>query len=252
MEGKENILDILQYMEEIFGEVPTWDVDITNYQPTIEYLTTFQHEVITAGEISNKDKELMLVGVNAARRYEKGMLYHTKNALDAGASLQELIEILTPCILSRGIPAWFEGVKAIQFAKKYNGNTSSEKAPEENMPEADFQDVDDARCYFTEEAGGVTSDWVKIMEEVAPEVLLHYANLRASTLKDGIVPRKLKEFVLVAINVAERYETGIKLHAKSARELGATDKELAEVMLLGFLASGLPAWFEGSEFIQET
>jgi len=242
-------LEILKIIEEMFGEVPAWAGKMNESEPkALEHLLKFQQEVMAEGHISKKEKELILVGVNAARRYENSMLYHAKGAIDAGATLREFVEILTPCILSRGIPAWFEGLKAIQYAEKYSKKSSAEST--EKDVDFEFQNVDESLAYFKEEAGGVKAEWVKVMEEEAADVLLHYGNLRASILKDGIMPRKLKEFVLVAINVAERYEKGIELHVNSARKLGATDEEIAEVTLLGFLASGLPEWFEGSEFIQ--
>jgi|SRR5699024_1928023 len=228
-------------MKNMFEEVPK------NYQSTLEHFANFQQEVMKNGQISKKNKELILIGVNAARRYEKSMLHHAKNAVDEGATVHECIEILTPCILSRGIPAWLEGFKAIQYVKEYCQSTTTDSV--QDGMNIHFQEIDEALTYFKEEAGGAKADWVKVMEDAAPEVLLHYGSLRASILQDGVVSRKLKEFVLVAINVAERYEKGIELHANSARKLGATDKELAEVILLGCLASGLPAWLEGSEFI---
>lgn len=44
------------------------------------------------------EKECILVGVNAARRYDAGMLHHIKAALEAGTTLEELAEILSVCI----------------------------------------------------------------------------------------------------------------------------------------------------------
>ncbi|MBY7144534.1 carboxymuconolactone decarboxylase family protein [Virgibacillus sp. NKC19-3] len=137
--------------------------------------------------------------------------------------MSELAEILTPCILSRGIPAWFEGIKAIQYAKKYS-NSNEMADSEQSYEVGDFQNVEEVIAYFKEEAGDVKADWVDIMKRNAPDVLRQYGNLRTSILKDGIVPRKLKELVLVGINVAERYEKGIALHVNSAKKLGASDQ----------------------------
>ncbi|WP_085522739.1 carboxymuconolactone decarboxylase family protein [Tuberibacillus sp. Marseille-P3662] len=242
-------MDILNDFKDNYGKVPEWVRKMNDYQPkALEYYANLQSEIMKDGAISTKDKELLLVGMNAARRYEKGMMDHTKRAIQLGATIPELVEILTPCILSRGIPAWFEGIKAIQYAKETGNNLSSE--PTEYDRVLDFQDVNEALAYFKDEAGGVKADWVDIMEKDASEVLRHYGNLRTSILKDGVVPRKMKELVLVGINVAERYEKGIALHVKSAKKLGATDQEIAEVTLTGVLTAGIPAWFEGSEYLE--
>ncbi|WP_164667755.1 carboxymuconolactone decarboxylase family protein [Virgibacillus doumboii] len=243
-------MDILNYFKDIYGEVPEWVKKMNDYNvEVLEHYTKLRDEVMAERSIPKKDKELILVGINAARRYEKSMLNHTKSAVDLGATIPELVEILTPCILSRGIPAWLEGVKAVQYAKEYSGNSDSADAAEKDTG-SDFQNVDEAIAYYKEEAGGVKSDWVDILEGEAPEVLRHYGNLRTSVLKDGVVPRKLKELVLVGINVAEQYEKGIAIHVNTARKLGATDQEIAEVSLLGMLTAGIPAWFEGSAFLK--
>jgi AhpD family alkylhydroperoxidase len=238
-------LNTLNYFNELYGEVPEWVERMNKYKPEVlDHYTGLQKTIMEAGAVSQKDKQLLLVGINAARRYEKGVLLYTKGAVDSGATLNELVEIITPCILSRGIPAWFEGLKAINYAKKYKNNTSR-KIDEENK-EVGFQDVDEALQYFKQEADGVKAEWVEIMEKEASDVLLHYGNLRTSILKDGVLSRKLKEFVLIGINVAERYEKGIELHANSARKFGATDEEISEVVLIGMLAAGEPVWVEGS------
>jgi alkylhydroperoxidase/carboxymuconolactone decarboxylase family protein YurZ len=68
-------------------------------------------------------------------------------------------------------------------------------------------------------------------------------------LREGQVSRKLKELVLVGINVAERYPEGVRIHIEGARAYGATDAELAECHLTAVLTAGIPAWFEGSIFL---
>ena len=49
--------------------------------------------------------------------------------------------------------------------------------------------------------------------------------------------------MLVAINLAEGYEPGIRLHAENARRHGATDAHLVETALTAVLTAGIPAWF---------
>ncbi len=63
------------------------------------------------------------------------------------------------------------------------------------------------------------------------------------------VPRKMKELVLVGINLSERYRSGVSLHVTGARRLGATDTELADVALTCVLTAGIPAWFELSDLL---
>jgi len=76
---------------------------------------------------------MALVGVNAARRYERSMLYHTKGALDAGSTVAELAEIFLPCILSRGIPAWLEGT-ALRLRRRIRGRSDRSEGADAVAP----------------------------------------------------------------------------------------------------------------------
>jgi alkylhydroperoxidase/carboxymuconolactone decarboxylase family protein YurZ len=224
-----------------------------DYNPkALEHYTSLRNEILVKGVLSRKDKELILVGINAARRYERSMLYHTKGAVDAGATVEEIVDILSPCILSRGIPAWLEGSKAVKYAIDYLYSIGKvEKAPSinETVASGTFSSMEDVLNYFQQEGAGNIPEWVKLLEAYSPEVVKNYGTLRSGILRNSTVSRKLKELVLVGINVSERYKEGVRIHVASAKKEGATDQEIAEVSLVGVLTAGIPAWFEGSDFL---
>ena len=245
--------DALSFFKRVYGEVPEWVQAMHELRPEAlnDYLT-LRRTVMDKGPLSPKGKEWILVGVNAARRYERSMLYHTRGALDAGSTVSELAEILLPCILSRGIPAWLEGYKALVYAEQYLGRRGHEQDRGGETIEASappIATVEEALTYFSEEAGGDQPEWVSLMNVYAPGTLRDYANLRKLALSDGRVPRKMKELVLVGINLSERYPSGVSLHVSGARRLGATDAELVDVALTCVLTAGIPAWFELSDIL---
>ncbi|WP_158599087.1 carboxymuconolactone decarboxylase family protein [Planococcus salinus] len=216
-----------------------WAQKMNAYSPKAwEHYRALQDEVLAAGALSRKDKELILVGINAARRYESGMLQHAENALKEGATVQEFVEVLSVCILSRGIPAWLEGIKAIEYAIEHSDETNA--SPQEKT------EPQEAVAYFKQENNGLLPEWARIMNDYSPVSLARYAALRQSELTDAAVSRKLKELVLVGINLAERYDKGVQLHINGARKEGATEQEIAEVGLISVLTAGIPAWFEVS------
>lgn len=244
-------MNTLEYFKKVYDQVPDWVQAMHDYVPSaLEYYTKLRNEIMVDGALSKKEKELILVGVNAARRYEKSMIFHTKGAVDSGATIEEIVEAITPCILSRGIPAWFEGVKAIDYAREYMGGKKTGENLVVSTPVDTFQTVDDAVQYFKEEAGGTFPEWANKLKEEAEHALLHYGQLRSGILKDGHLSRKMKELILVGINVSERYPKGVELHVNGARRFGATNAELAEVALVGLLTAGIPAWFEITDFIK--
>ncbi|NHM32893.1 carboxymuconolactone decarboxylase family protein [Neobacillus terrae] len=236
----------LEYFEKVYGQVPEWASKMHQFSPTaLDHYTALRNEILVKGKMKQKDKELILVGVNAARRYERSMLYHTKGAIDAGATVEEIIEIISTCIISRGIPAWMTGIKAISYAlNDLKGQYSIEPVHEEKG----FTSVEECLNFFRDGSGAVP-EWLNLLGKHNPDVLIQYCSLRKIVLKEQAVSRKLKELLLVGINVCERYKEGVALHVKGARNFGATDEEIAEISLVGLLTAGIPAWFEGSDFL---
>lgn len=224
-----------------------WESKMQQFSPkAFEHYTKLKNEILIDGIISKKDKELILVGVNAAGRYERGMIEHTKGAIDSGATVEEIADIIATCIISRGIPAWLTGIKSILYAiKELDGKRLNIKPEEKDLS---FKTLEDCLNYYEAEFSGEGPQWVSLLKQFRPNVLHQYSNLRNNVLTDHFVPRKLKEFVLIAINVCERYKEGIQIHVNNARTLGATDEELAEVSLVGLITAGIPAWVEGSDF----
>lgn len=228
------------------GNWNKWRKTMQIYNETaLKHYTSLQETILVDGLLTKKDKHLILVGVNAARRYESGLVYHAKCAYNLGASINEVVEILTSCILSRGIPAWLEGIKIIELSFENESTASNEK----NKEIIEIDSLEKAIKYFENDNNGILPEWVLKMQEYSPKSLIYYASLRQNELCDSTVSRKLKELVLVGINLSERYELGVKLHVKGAKKEGATNEEIAEVGLLCMLDSGIPAWFEISDFL---
>ncbi|WP_028551151.1 carboxymuconolactone decarboxylase family protein [Paenibacillus sp. UNC451MF] len=242
--------DVLKYYEEVYGKVPEWVDMLYHFSPkAMEHYTLLRNEILVDGALPRKEKELILVGVNAARRYERSMIYHTQGAVDAGANLEEIADVVAACIISRGIPAWFTGMKAIQFAAEYLGIEGTE-VKEYNGELPSITSLEDAYAYYEKESG-LTPSWAQLLEKANPSAMVGYTNLRNVVLRDHVVSRKLKELVLIGVNLAERYPEGVQVHVNGAKKWGATDAEIAEVSLVCVLTAGIPSWFEISEFLQK-
>ena len=213
----------------------------------VKNYTRLKESILDKGELSRKEKELILVAIHAAKKYEHGMIYHTKCALDFGATPEELMEIFEACIVSRGIGVWMEGKKAVDYAKEYIGIKNL--TPDNGKPIV-FNDVEECKSYLEEENAALPQ-WVVALEHYNPEALLYYSQLRINTLNDGLVSKKFKELVLVGINASESYAHGLKVHMNVARKLGASKLELSEVLLTALLVSGGPAWIDGFTYLEE-
>lgn len=80
-------------------------------------------------------------------------------------------------------------------------------------------------------------DWNPLwnqLRELDPEFMEAYLAFRSVPQKNGPLPQKVKEMILVAINAATThlYGPGVRRHIRNALKAGATREELLEVIQL--------------------
>lgn len=87
--------------------------------------------------------------------------------------------------------------------------------------------------------------WVKLAEH-APWVMDGYAHMREGTLRDvkegGALPKKVKELVIVGMNIMQRNIWGIHAHVRAAVKDGATLQEVVEVVALSIMSQGMVSY----------
>lgn len=98
---------------------------------------------------------------------------------------------------------------------------------------------------------GYIPDWVKLMGERAPDALFHYFQLRVIGVDEGILPRKVKELILLGINLVRHYEIGTKIHIKGALDAGATEEEILETIVTAMVSGAASAIIDGPQFLME-
>ena len=90
------------------AEVPRWVTLLMKYQPDIvEPYYRIRADAFREGALRRKDKELLLVIMNASEHYEDGLRIHVAAAKQHGASTTEIMEALLTAIPPGGIVAWF-------------------------------------------------------------------------------------------------------------------------------------------------
>ena len=77
----------------------------------------------------------------------------------------------------------------------------------------------------------------QIINEVAPDAGMAFANFYQSVFADGAIPKKLKELMFVAIGVSYMSPRCLIL-VIPAIEAGATDAEIFEAVNVGVVAGG--------------
>lgn len=176
------------------------------------------------GALDPKTKELMLVAVNCsvAHLNPNGVRVHVGNALDRGATFEEVREVFQRST-GVGIHAITEGVPIL--------------ADVAGVPEVDSAEGRAERRRVREVFEGGRGYWSELWEvvlQIDPEFLEHYANLSSHPYDVGPLDHKVKEFVAVANDsvTTHLYLPGLRIHMENALGYGATREELLEVMEL--------------------
>lgn len=80
---------------------------------------------------------------------------------------------------------------------------------------------------------------LKSIQANAPQAFDAFMNFDKAAMADGAIPSKYKELIAISVAFTTQCPYCIEIHAKRAREAGATDPEIAEaVMVAAALRAG--------------
>ena len=82
---------------------------------------------------------------------------------------------------------------------------------------------------------------IKGMRGEIPDVLKAFGGLAGAATADGALDKKTKELIALAIGVALRCDGCIGFHAKALADLGASEKEVAEMLGMTVYLGGGPS-----------
>lgn len=73
---------------------------------------------------------------------------------------------------------------------------------------------------------------MKLLDVHVPEAMKAFVAFDKAALAEGAIPRKYKELIAIAVALTTQCPYCIALHRDKAREIGASDPELAETVLI--------------------
>jgi alkylhydroperoxidase/carboxymuconolactone decarboxylase family protein YurZ len=171
-----------------------------------------------------KTKEFIYIAVDAAAThlYVPGIRQHIRAALKAGATQQEIMEVLQ-LTSTLGIHAMNIGVPILVEVLVEKGLRTG---PAELT---DYQKQ--LKEEFTKTRGYWHAFWDEMLE-LDPELFAAYTEFSSVAWRTGTLPPKVKEFIYIAFDTAAThlYVKGLKLHIENAIGYGATPQEILEIM----------------------
>ncbi len=181
-----------------------------------------------------KIQELMLLAVSASccTLYTPVIRAHTVSALAAGATKEEILEILAliPAIAVHSITV---GVPLLVEVLEENG---VRKPGQKFLAEGNRRE--EIKANFAERRGYWHAAWDPVLE-FDPDALEGYTHFSGEGWRKerSVLSLKIKELAYVAVDAATThlYQVGLKLHIANAIRYGATPEEVMQVFDLAAL-----------------
>jgi 4-carboxymuconolactone decarboxylase len=111
----------------------------------------------------------------------------------------------------------------------------------------------DSRDAFEKASLGAENKAYDIIAKLDPEYFEKLKGIYVDGTfgRDGALPRKIKELIMVGITCALNRPRGVKLHSERALTLGATPREVLEAVEVAAIPGGMPGLWLGVETLQE-
>jgi alkylhydroperoxidase/carboxymuconolactone decarboxylase family protein YurZ len=195
--------------------------------------------------LSAKDKMLIYIGVCLSQGCSRSMTSFLLDQIkNLHISANEIMEILKIATLSRGITPLTDGFALFAELANYDEST-------ETMGEAStLKSADAIMEYFRSRFSKIPA-WVEILGKHFPRILENYHLMRSHAVDEGILSRKIKELILIAVNAADIYDEGMKIHINGALQSGASREEIWEALLVAMIVGGVVSWIAGISAMKE-
>lgn len=191
----------------------------------LEAYLRFQNAPAEAGNLEPKVCEFIYIAVDGAvsHLYASGAARHIEMALDKGATEKEVLEVIQLTTLSAhltleaGVPALLDEMRAAGMQPQIA------LTPEQQSRKDAFVGL---AGYWPDGADG--------MFRYAPQFIDAYLRYAEIPYRAGPLPRKVKEFVRIAVcaTPAGPQPESLRRHIALALKHGATPEEIADVLQL--------------------
>ncbi len=103
-----------------YKELNTWMEKLGAAAPEVMQGFGALHEAsLTPGALDRKTKELIALGIGITVRCDGCISFHVHDALQAGASKEEVLETVSVAIMMGGGPSVVYGIEAMQAVEQY-------------------------------------------------------------------------------------------------------------------------------------
>ena len=113
--------------------------------------------------------------------------------------------------------------------------------------------IENAKQAFEKASLGAQNRAYDIIAELDPEYFEKLKGIYVDGTfgREGVLPRKTKELIMIGITCALSRPRGVRLHSERALALGATPREVLETVEVAAIPGGMPGLWLGVETLQD-
>ena len=93
--------------------------------------------------------------------------------------------------------------------------------------------------------------WQAILGEFAPDLFKGVTGFQETVLAEGALSVKTKTLMMMLCDALLAHPDGVTKIAKRARDLGASNAEIAETLAVAFMMGGLPGLVTGTNAFRD-
>ena len=214
-----------RYIEERGFWTPLWEGVLELDPDFFEAYIGFSSVPWRSGPLEPKVKEFVYIAIDAAAThlFVPGIRQHIRNALEHGATREEIMEVLE-LTSTLGIHACNIGVPILVEELEAAGQPLERELSERQRA---------LQADFTAKRGYWHQFWDDVLA-LDPDFFEAYTQFSSVPWTCGVLEPKVKELIYTAFDVAAThlYEPGLRQHIRNALDLGATKEEIMEVIEL--------------------
>lgn len=214
---RECFIDIFGYWHEMWGSLLEADPEF------FESYLHFGGVPWKSRHLEPKVKEFLHIACDGAAThlYEPGLRQHIHNAIQLGATKEEIMEVLE-LISTLGIHACNIGVPILVEELAANGTELDRNRSEQQKK---------LQKEFEEKRGYWNPFWEDLLT-LDPDFFASYLHFSSVPWVSGVLEPKIKEFIYTAFDVAAThlYQSGLRQHIRNAIAYGAMKEEIMEVI----------------------
>lgn len=95
---------------------------------TMNAFTALHHAAASPGVLNTKTKELIALAIGVSLRCDGCIAFHTHDALEAGATREEILEVLSVVVMMGGGPSVMYATHVVEAMDQFEGASSRRRS----------------------------------------------------------------------------------------------------------------------------